>query len=84
MGLTLRYRELTLHVLSVFTGTLHIYFAACFYGLYGSMYAVILIECIGQEKFQSSLGFVTMVHGFSIAIFFPVSGKWIVGLSLIA
>lgn len=47
---------------------------ACFYGLYNAMFATILIDIIGMAKFQSSLGFVTLVHGMSIAIFFPVSG----------
>ena len=40
------------------------------------MFATILIECIGLEKFQSSLGFTTLIHGVSIAIFFPVAGKY--------
>ena len=54
--------------------TFFLYFTACVYGLYQSMYPTILIDCIGLERFQSSLGFVTLVHGISIAVFFPISG----------
>lgn len=43
-------------------------------GQYLSMYAVLLMEVIGPEKFKSSLGFGTLVHGTSIAVFFPVAG----------
>ena len=50
---------------------------ACFVGLYTSTYATILIEFIGLGKFQSSLGFVTLIHGVSIAIFFPICGMYI-------
>lgn len=50
-------------------------FSACFNGLYNAMFSTILIDVIGMGKFQSSLGFVTLVHGISIAIFFPISGK---------
>ena len=47
---------------------------ACFYGWYTSMYTTILIDCVGLGKFQSSLGFVSVVHGMSIAVCFPVAG----------
>ncbi|XP_045200121.2 uncharacterized protein LOC123554208 [Mercenaria mercenaria] len=43
-------------------------------GQYMSVYAVLLMEVIGPEKFKSSLGFGTLVHGTSIAVFFPVAG----------
>lgn len=38
------------------------------------MYAVVLMDVIGPEKFKSSLGFGTLVHGTSIAVFFPIAG----------
>ncbi|XP_045200512.2 monocarboxylate transporter 12-like [Mercenaria mercenaria] len=43
-------------------------------GQYMSVYAVLLMEVIGPEKFKSSLGFGTLVHGTSIAVFFPIAG----------
>ena len=39
-----------------------------------SVFSVLLIEVIGPEKFKSSLGFVTVIHGTSIAVFFPIAG----------
>ena len=56
--------------------TVHVYsgLVACFYGWYGSMYATILIDTIGLDKFQSSLGFVSVIHGLSIGTIFPISG----------
>lgn len=43
-------------------------------GQYMSIYAVLLMDVIGPEKFKSSLGFGTLVHGTSIAVFFPIAG----------
>jgi hypothetical protein len=39
-----------------------------------SLFGVVLMEVIGPEKFKSSLGFGQLVHGATIAIFFPVTG----------
>ncbi|XP_052785078.1 monocarboxylate transporter 12-like [Mya arenaria] len=43
-------------------------------GQYISMYAILLMDVIGVDKFKQSLGFGTLVHGVSVAIFFPVAG----------
>jgi hypothetical protein len=43
-----------------------------------SVFSVILIEVIGPEKFKSCLGFVTVVHGTSIAVFFPIAGMCLI------
>ena len=51
-----------------------VFFVACFNGLYLSMFATILIDCVGIEKFSSSLGFVALVHGTSRAVFFYLAG----------
>lgn len=43
-------------------------------GQYMSMFAVFLMDIIGAEYFKKSLGFVTVVHGASIAVVFPIGG----------
>ena len=41
------------------------------------MFAVILAEHIGMERFKSALGFIGMIHGATMALFFPVTGSYI-------
>ena len=38
------------------------------------MYSTILIDCVGLDKLQSSIGFFSVVHGISIAACFPFAG----------
>ncbi|KAH3807799.1 monocarboxylate transporter 12-B-like [Dreissena polymorpha] len=56
-----------------FVMVLNVFSGICV-GQYVSMYAVLMIEVIGVEKFKKSLGFGALVHGTAIAIIFPVTG----------
>ena len=39
------------------------------------MYTPVLVDCVGLEKLQSSLGFVSVIHGISMGSFFPITGS---------
>ena len=38
------------------------------------MYTPVLVDCVGLEKLQSSLGFVSVIHGISMGAFYPITG----------
>ena len=45
-------------------------------GAYISLYAVVILEHIGLDRFKGALGWATMCHGVTNAIYFPITGKW--------
>ena len=48
----------------------------CCSQLYWALHALILVDYLSLDKLRSSLGFMTLCHGISIAVVLPIAGEF--------